>query len=106
MLTHYLRQPTANVKNEQPTANVKNEQLYIADNRRCFITGILAGVRPCGVIVLLAELFRAESKSQVYANLHEFMRRHPRVLENIGMSTYIATNLVCSPIVKKPTITT
>lgn len=96
-------------KNEQPTANVKNEQVYIADNRWCFmnnLTGILAGVRPCGVIVLLAELFRAESKSQVYANLHEFMRRHPRVLENMGMSTYIATYLVCSLIVKKPTITT
>ena len=62
-----------------------------SDNRQCFLnnlTGILAGVRPCGIIVLLAELFRAESKSQVYANLHEFMRRHPRVLENIGKSTY------------------
>lgn len=48
------------------------------------LTGILAGVRPCGIIVLLAELFRAESKAQVYANLHEFMRKHPHVSENIG----------------------
>lgn len=48
------------------------------------LTGILAGVRPCSIIVLLAELFRAESKAQVYANLHEFMRKHPHVSENIG----------------------
>ena len=47
--------------------------------------GILAGVRPCGIIVLLAELFRAESKSQVYAILHEYLRKHPCVLKNIGM---------------------
>ena len=33
-------------------------------------------MRPCGVIVLLAELFRAESNSQVYANVHEFLRKH------------------------------
>ena len=31
-----------------------------------------------------AELFKAESKSQVYANLHEFLRKHPHVLENMG----------------------
>ena len=59
------------------------------------LTGILSGVCPCGEIVLLAELFRTESKSQVYANLHEFMRRHPRFLENIGMSTTV-TYSACS----------
>ena len=53
-------------------------------------------MRPCGVIVLLAELFRAESKSQVYANLHKFMRRHPRVLENIGMSTTVIFSMLSS----------
>ena len=52
------------------------------------IIGILAGLRPCGIIVLVAELFRAESKSQVYANLHEFMRKHPQVSENLGNSNF------------------
>ena len=27
-------------------------------------------MRPCGIIVLLSELFSTESKSQVYASLH------------------------------------
>lgn len=35
---------------------------------------ILAGIRPCGIIVLIAELFTAESKSQVYSHLHEFFK--------------------------------
>lgn len=52
------------------------------------IIGILAGVRPCGIIVLLAELFKAESKSQVYACLHEFLRRHPHVMEKLGKGGY------------------
>ena len=48
------------------------------------IAGILAGVRPCGIIVLLAELFRAESISQVYGTLHEFLTNHQHVLEKLG----------------------
>jgi len=44
----------------------------------------MAGMRPCGIIVLLAELFTSESKSQVYANLHEFLRKHPHALNSIG----------------------
>ena len=46
--------------------------------------GILAGIRPCGVIVLLAELFTSESKSQVYAILHEFMRKHVCASDSLG----------------------
>ena len=41
-------------------------------------------MRPCGIVVLLTELFNAESKSQVYASLHEFLRRHSSVSKNIG----------------------
>lgn len=67
---------------------IKEYMMDMADNYIHVFTmhhiGILAGVRPCGIIVLLAELFRAESKSQVYANLHEFLRKHPHVSENIG----------------------
>lgn len=50
--------------------------------------GIVAGIRPCGVIVLLAELFSSDSKSQVYACLHEYMRKHPCVSADIGKQTY------------------
>ena len=36
--------------------------------------GILAGMWPCGVITLIRELFIAESKSQVYGHLHQFLQ--------------------------------
>ena len=50
----------------------------------CCFLGILAGLRPCGVIVLLAELFTSESKSQVYAYLHEFLRDNLSVSNKLG----------------------
>ena len=53
------------------------------NNSACF-KGILAAVRPCGIIVLLAELFTSESKSQVYANLHEYLRKHSAVSQSLG----------------------
>lgn len=47
-------------------------------------SGILAGMRPCGIIILLGELFTAESKTQVYGFLHNFFLRHPKVVEDLG----------------------
>ena len=60
--------------------------IYFNDIHRyiCYDVGILAGMRPCGIVVLFTELFNAESKSQVYASLHEFLRRHSSVSKNIG----------------------
>ena len=46
--------------------------------------GILAEMRPCGMIVLLAELYSSESKSQVYAHLHEFLRINATVSQTLG----------------------
>jgi hypothetical protein len=65
---------------------------------KTIIVGILAGVRPCGVIVLLAELFRAESTSQVYATLHEFLRNHEHVFEKLGKQTFqsLCSNVNCA----------
>ena len=40
------------------------------------------GMRPCEIIVLLSELFHTESKSQVYATLHEYFRRNPEASKN------------------------
>ena len=37
-------------------------------------TGVLAAMWPCGIITLLCELFISESKSQVYAHLHQFLQ--------------------------------
>ena len=36
----------------------------------------MLGARPCGIIVLLGELFGAESNSQVYAMLHTFLLKN------------------------------
>ena len=38
------------------------------------LAGILAGMWPCGILVLLSELFTSESKSQVFASLHELLK--------------------------------
>ena len=49
-----------------------------------FCVGILAGMRPCGMIVLLNELFTSESKSQVYGCLHNYYTLHPVTAKDIG----------------------
>jgi hypothetical protein len=39
---------------------------------------------PCGVITCFNELFVSESKSQVYAYLHEFLRSAPAMASNLS----------------------
>lgn len=39
--------------------------------------GVLAGMWPCGILIMLKELFIAESKAQVYAVLHELLSSDP-----------------------------
>lgn len=48
--------------------------------------GILAGMRPCGIILMLHELFTAESKTQVYGCLHNYYSLHPSTAKTIGLS--------------------
>ena len=48
------------------------------------ILGILAGIRPCGIVVMLTGLFTAESKSQVYAALHELLTNHTNIASNLS----------------------
>lgn len=38
--------------------------------------GLLAGIWPCGVITMLSELYVAESKTQVYGALHDYLSRN------------------------------
>ena len=47
------------------------------------LTGVMLGAWPCGTIVLLGELFGAESISQVYALLHTFLLKNGTSTENI-----------------------
>ena len=47
--------------------------------------GIFAVMWPSG-IVHLSELFVSESKSQVYAAVHEFLRNHVNVFEGLSVS--------------------
>ena len=44
----------------------------------CFVCtlGILAGMWPCGIVTFIHELFIAESKSQVYDHLHNFLLKN------------------------------
>ena len=55
------------------------------------ITGILAGMWPCGIISVMAELYVAESKSQVYGALHDFIQRNRVSLPDLSASLYKIT---------------
>lgn len=53
---------------------------------------------PCSTIVVLGELFQAESKAQVCATIHEFLSNHISVVDDLSkcnMSIFvIATEYV------------
>lgn len=38
---------------------------------------------PCGVIVHISELFMAESKTQVYGQLHDLLWTHPSTAQQL-----------------------
>ena len=48
--------------------------------------GILARMQPCGIILMLHELFITESKTQVYGCLHNYYCLHPSTAQTIGGS--------------------
>ena len=50
-----------------------------------YLSGIVVGAWPCGTIVMVGELFRAESKSQVYGNIHTFLQENGQATDNLGM---------------------
>ena len=66
--------------------------------------GVLAGIWPSGTITLLSELFVAESKSQVYGNLHAFLHNNSESTSKLGktksfknfeIQAFIDINLRC-----------
>ena len=44
--------------------------------------GILAIAKPCSVVIGIKELFGSESKTQVYAHMHDLLQ-HPS-MQNVG----------------------
>ena len=44
-------------------------------NDTLILTGILAIAKPCSVVIDIKELFGSDSKSQVYAHLHELLSK-------------------------------
>ena len=59
--------------------------------------GILAGMWPCGIITLVRELFIAESKSQVYGHLHQFLQQQPNTAHRLSKSLLIVYKHVHNP---------
>ena len=57
------------------------------------LAGILVGMWPCGIVVMLQELFTAESKSQVYAALHELLSNYPSISKSLSMCLWVTCNL-------------
>ncbi len=60
-----------------------------------FYTGILAGIWPCGVITLLAELFVSESKAQVYGALHDYLCTNMAATNDISKFCHIWVSTYC-----------
>ena len=58
--------------------------LYTFKDSTHITLGIMAGMRPCGVIVLLSELFISESLPQVYGSLHQFYVGNPAAASKIS----------------------
>ena len=50
------------------------------------ISGILAGIWPCGTVTLIDELFRAEAKSQVYGSMHSLFYLNSSTLADVSKS--------------------
>lgn len=46
--------------------------------------GIVVGAWPCGTVVLMGELFGAESKSQVYGSIHTFLQENEQNTGELG----------------------
>ena len=63
------------------------------------------GMWPCGIILLVAELFRSESKSEVYASIHEFLWRNTKVSSTLSdfvhtITMDVKTDLPTDPVLQ------
>ena len=46
----------------------------------------MVGAWPCGTIVMLGELFGAESKAQVYGTIHAFLHENKDATQGLSKS--------------------
>ena len=46
--------------------------------------GIVVGAWPCGTVVMIGELFGAESKPQVYGNIHTLLQENEANTSALG----------------------
>ena len=46
-------------------------------------------MRPCGIIMIVSELFISESLSQVYGILHNFFQRNDEAASTLGIDNSI-----------------
>ena len=53
------------------------------------VAGVLVGAWPCGIIIMISELFQAESNSQVHGSLHQYFSDDPLVLDKLGTYNYV-----------------
>ena len=52
------------------------------------------GTWPRGTVVMVCELFGAESKAQVYGNIHTFLQENSNVMTQLGI-------YICTPLIKE-----
>ena len=52
------------------------------------------GTWPCGMVVMVGELFGAESKVQVYGNIHTFLQENSDAMTQLGI-------YICTPLIKE-----
>ena len=62
-----------------------NEHTTFRDRQKAlsFITGILAGAWPCGVLTLLGELYVVQSKAQGYGFHHAIIHKNDKELSSL-----------------------
>ena len=58
----------------------------------CFFIGTFFGMKPCGIILFVYELFISESKSQVYGILHDVFSKWG--MDKIGRKSYYKSFLI------------
>ena len=68
--------------------DIVNLNAHTIDSNNIF-PGIFSGMRPCGIIMIVSELFISESLSQVYGILHNFFQRNDEAVSTLGIDNSI-----------------
>ena len=77
-LTRIKHKTAGNVDTHDP-------YLFLNNIHYCQPKGVLLGAWPCGTINMVGELHGAESKTQVYGQLHNFLSRNKEATQHLGI---------------------